>query len=111
VVGHLEVQRTAGRHNGRAHATGQDRWNARVDVQTPGAALLEARLGKEDGTRYYRKSLENYRSAMIEAGATGLSYYWSATQWLALQAVQDLGRDLKTYELARGLAIGTPSRT
>ena len=61
--------------------------------------------------KYYRKSLGYYREAMGEAAATGMTYYWTATQYLSLQAilskheiVRGLQPDKQTFELARSLA-------
>ncbi len=70
-------------------------------------ALLLAKLkgeGSEEVGRYYRESLEYYRSSMTEAGVVNAKYYWSATQYLCLQAIRGREPDAKTYELAKGLA-------
>lgn len=68
-------------------------------------ALLHAQIGEREAEhRFYRESLRYYRETMAEAAATNQRYYWSATQYLSLTAVHDLGRDVDAYRLARGLA-------
>jgi hypothetical protein len=75
--------------------------------------LLKAsnNLETDEVKKYYRKALENYREAMGEAAATGMKYYWTATQYLSLHAilsqrgiVRGLKPDGQTLELARSLA-------
>jgi hypothetical protein len=76
-------------------------------------ALLLAQVEgdkSENFKRDYRKALDYYRQAMGEAAATGIAYYWTATQYLSLQAMCGLKgisahhRDPETYDLARRLA-------
>jgi hypothetical protein len=77
------------------------------------ALLLLKASGKEDDEvkKYYRKALEHYREAMGEAAATGMSYYWTATQYLSLQAILHTRKLVvgitpspQIFELARSLA-------
>jgi hypothetical protein len=75
-------------------------------------ALLLSKIDGEtpEVKEYYRKALDYYLAATKEAAASGMTYYWSATQYLSLQAICALrafapGKpDPKTYELARRLA-------
>lgn len=67
-------------------------------------ALLLSKLADKGAEEFYRKSFEAYRSAMADAGATGMNFYWTATQSLSLQAIKNLGTNPDTYRLARALA-------
>jgi hypothetical protein len=68
-------------------------------------ALLLAKTYRAMARRYYNKSREYYRQTMEEVAATNMHYYWSGTQFLALQAILGEGEPLKElHALLRGLA-------
>jgi hypothetical protein len=69
-------------------------------------ALLLAKIEGESQAeeRYYRESLEHYRSTMADAATMSVKFYWSATQYLSLQAIRGGERDQDTLDLARRLA-------
>lgn len=58
----------------------------------------------KEAKRFYRESLKSYRDTMTEAGLANQRFYWSATQYLSLAAVDATGADDDAFELAKRLA-------